>query len=160
MTCSRVREVEVEVRMSDTSVYLGSIFVEKGGRILDYFNGLSPFFALTERNGKVRIIGKAHVIDNVMINILSNGNRPWTVLKNVNAMFQGVKEVKLSGDPSITVEAFESNEGEKVEMSTITPKLKLDGKVVAPVGTRPACLLRPQPVPIWVEFGDEHVEIT
>jgi dynein heavy chain len=65
----------------------------------------------------------------MLLDILSNGNRPWTVLKNVNAMFQGVKEVKLSGDPAITVEAFESNEGEKVEMATVMPKLKLDGKV-------------------------------
>ena len=65
----------------------------------------------------------------MLLDILSNGNRPWTVLKNVNAMFQGVKEVKLSGDPSITVEAFESNEGEKVEMATVMPKLRLDGKV-------------------------------
>jgi len=65
----------------------------------------------------------------MLLDILSNGNRPWTVLKNVNAMFQGVKEVKLSGEPAITVEAFESNEGEKVAMDTLKPKLKLEGKV-------------------------------
>ncbi len=70
---SNVIEVEVEVRMSDTSVYLGSIFVEKGGRILDYFNGLSPFFALTERNGKVRTIGKAHVIQAIPHDRASSG---------------------------------------------------------------------------------------
>jgi hypothetical protein len=55
-------DVEVEVRMVDSTVYLGSIYIDKGGRILDYFNELSPFFALTERNGKVRIIAKAQVI--------------------------------------------------------------------------------------------------
>ena len=59
--------------MSDTSVYLGSIFVEKGGQILDYFNGLTPFFALTERNGKVRIIGKAHVIQAIPYDRASAG---------------------------------------------------------------------------------------
>ena len=56
------RDVEVEVRMVDSSVYLGSIYIDKGGRILDYFNELSPFFALTERNGKVRLIAKSQVI--------------------------------------------------------------------------------------------------
>lgn len=37
-------------------------------------------------------------------------HRPWIVLKNVNAMFQGVKEMGLEGEPAITVTTFISNE--------------------------------------------------
>jgi dynein heavy chain len=64
----------------------------------------------------------------MLLDILSNGNRPWVVLKNVNAMFQGIKEVTLSGDPGITCEAFVSNEGEIVPIKE-TGKLTLNGKV-------------------------------
>ena len=50
----------------------------------------------------------------MLLDILSNGNRPWIVLKNVNAMFQGVKEMGLDGDQAITVTTLVSNEGETV----------------------------------------------
>eukprot|EP00966_Prymnesium_polylepis_P300207 6937696-Prymnesium_polylepis.1 len=64
----------------------------------------------------------------MLLDILSNGNRPWVVLKNVNAMFQGVKEMGLEGEPATTVNTFVSNEGEVVDIK-ITGKLPLLGKV-------------------------------
>ena len=39
------------------------------------------------------------VSQTMLLDILSNGNRPWVVLKNVNAMMQGVKECQMKGDP-------------------------------------------------------------
>jgi dynein heavy chain len=79
---------------------------------------------------KRTIFPRFYFVSQVMLlDILSNGNRPWTVLKNVNAMFQGVKEIELSGEPALTVEKFISNEGETVAMDTVKPKLKLEGKV-------------------------------
>jgi len=56
----------------------------------------------------------------MLLDILSNGNRPWVVLKNVNAMMQGVKEIPLSGDPAIVTESLISNEGEVVPIK-MTP---------------------------------------
>eukprot|EP00966_Prymnesium_polylepis_P278492 6434596-Prymnesium_polylepis.1 len=64
----------------------------------------------------------------MLLDILSKGKRPWIVLKNVNAMFQGVKEMVLDGDPAITVTAFVSNEGESVTIKE-TGTLPLKGKV-------------------------------
>ena len=63
----------------------------------------------------------------MLLDILSNGNRPQIVMKNVNAMFQGVKEMPFAAD-GITLEAFVSNEGEKVPIK-MTSKLALKGKV-------------------------------
>ena len=64
----------------------------------------------------------------MLLDILSNGNRPWVVLKNINAMCQGMKEAVLEGEPAITVTHFVANEGEKVEL-TETGKLRCEGKV-------------------------------
>ena len=68
------------------------------------------------------------VSQTMLLDILSNGNRPWVVLKNVNAMMQGVKEMSLEGDPAVTVVSMTSNEGEVVPFK-ITGNLKCEGKV-------------------------------
>ena len=78
---------------------------------------------------KRTIFPRFYFVSQVMLlDILSNGNRPWVVLKNVNAMFQGIKDMKLEGEPAVTVTHFVSNEGEEVEIRE-TGKLKLQGKV-------------------------------
>ncbi|KAL3902283.1 MAG: hypothetical protein SGPRY_012130, partial [Prymnesium sp.] len=78
---------------------------------------------------KRTIFPRFYFVSQVMLlDILSNGNRPWIVLKNVNAMFQGVKEMGLEGEPAITVTTFISNEGEEVKISE-TGTLSLEGKV-------------------------------
>ena len=64
----------------------------------------------------------------MLLDILSNGSRPWIVLKNVNAIFQGIKSMELEGDPAITVTDFVSNEGEQVPIKH-TGVLPLTGKV-------------------------------
>ena len=47
---------------------------------------------------KRRIFPRFYFVSQTMLlDILSNGNRPWIVAKNVNAMFQGVKELGLKG---------------------------------------------------------------
>jgi len=61
-TQAETRAVEVEVRMTDGAVYLGTIYIDEGGRVLDFVNRAIPFFALTERNNKVRILAKAQVM--------------------------------------------------------------------------------------------------
>jgi dynein heavy chain len=76
---------------------------------------------------KRTIFPRFYFVSQVMLlDILSNGNRPGIVLKNVNAMMQGVKEMALEGDRTVT--AFISNEGEKVPI-TETGVLTLNGKV-------------------------------
>ena len=46
---------------------------------------------------KRTIFPRFYFVSQVMLlDILSNGNRPWIVMKNVNAMFQGVKEMAAS----------------------------------------------------------------
>ena len=69
------------------------------------------------------------VSQTMLLDILSNGNRPWVVLKNVNAMMQGVKECALTGDPAINVINMVSNEGEIVKfdkMGNLTCKGKVE----------------------------------
>ena len=53
----------------------------------------------------------------MLLDILSNGNRPAVVAQHVNAMFQGIKELKLSGANSATVDSVISNEGEEVKLA-------------------------------------------
>ena len=68
------------------------------------------------------------VSQTMLLDILSNGNRPWVVAKHINAMFQGVKEVGLQGEPATKCFQLVSNEGELFEFS-ITGSLQLKGKV-------------------------------
>ena len=78
---------------------------------------------------KRRIFPRFYFVSQTMLlDILSNGNRPWIVAKNVNAMFQGVKELGLQGDPAMTVHTMTSNEGEVLNIEMKGP-LTLDGKV-------------------------------
>jgi len=63
----------------------------------------------------------------MLLDILSNGNRPWVVMKNINAICQGVKDVPLEEDQR-TVKSFISNEGEECMMN-VGGALKLEGKV-------------------------------
>ena len=60
----------------------------------------------------------------MLLDILSNGNRPWIVEKSINAMFQGVAKLTLSGDPAITVTHLVSNEGEEVELKKMKSTLR------------------------------------
>ena len=62
----------------------------------------------------------------MLLDILSNGNRPWVVATHINALFQGIKELELSGEPKTTVQKLLSNEGEEVALGA---PLKLTGKV-------------------------------
>ena len=64
----------------------------------------------------------------MLLDILSNGNRPWLVAPHINALFQGVKELGLSGEPKATVEKMISNEGEVLDLKC-KGALKLSGKV-------------------------------
>jgi dynein heavy chain len=63
-----------------------------------------------------------------LLDILSNGNHPWIVVKHINNILQGVKTVKLEGEPTNTVVGFESNEAEVLECK-LSGSLKLTGKV-------------------------------
>ena len=63
---------------------------------------------------------------NMLLDILSNGNRPWVVAQHINAMFQGIKELGLPEGGS-SVEKLVSNEGEEVPLKG--GALKLAGKV-------------------------------
>lgn len=56
------RPVEAEVRMSDGANYVGVIHIREDERVLDYLNSPSPFFALTESSGKVRLLSKGQVL--------------------------------------------------------------------------------------------------
>ena len=64
----------------------------------------------------------------LLLDVLSNGNRPWVVAQHINNMFQGIKKLELSGEPAITINKYISNEGEALETKTAGP-LKLTGKV-------------------------------
>jgi hypothetical protein len=57
-----MRPVEAEVRMSDGANYVGIIHIREDERVLDYLNSASPFFALTETSGKVRLLSKGQVL--------------------------------------------------------------------------------------------------
>ena len=50
------------------------------------------------------------------------------MVKHINNILQGVKTVKLEGEPKNTVVAFESNEAEMLECK-LSGSLKLTGKV-------------------------------
>ena len=56
------RPVDAEVRMSDGATYVGTIHVKENDRVLDFLNSPSPFFALTETSGKVRLLSKKQVM--------------------------------------------------------------------------------------------------
>ena len=66
----------------------------------------------------------------MLLDILSNGNRPWVVMKNINAICQGVAGVKLEGTAGAerSVISFTSNEGEVCKMNN-EGILTLNGKV-------------------------------
>ncbi len=55
-------QVEVEVRLTDAKVYLGVVHVPKDVRVLDFMNDPTPFFALLEETGRVRILAKSQVV--------------------------------------------------------------------------------------------------
>ena len=55
-------QVEVEVRLTDGKVYLGVVHVPKDVRVLDFMNDPTPFFALLEETGRVRILAKSQVV--------------------------------------------------------------------------------------------------
>ena len=55
----------------------------------------------------------------MLLDILSNGNRPWIVEKSINAMMQGISRLELSGSPQTVVEKLVSNEGEEVAFSKL-----------------------------------------
>eukprot|EP00965_Chrysotila_dentata_P180076 5946247-Pleurochrysis_carterae.AAC.1 len=84
---------------------------------------------------KRRIFPRFYFVSQTMLlDILSNGNRPWIVAKNINAMFQGIKELGLKpstgveNDPLDVVHSMTSNEGEVVDLK-VTGPLHLEGKV-------------------------------
>eukprot|EP00306_Pavlova_sp_CCMP459_P002806 CAMPEP_0185179034 /NCGR_PEP_ID=MMETSP1139-20130426/31803_1 /TAXON_ID=298111 /ORGANISM="Pavlova sp., Strain CCMP459" /LENGTH=3023 /DNA_ID=CAMNT_0027744869 /DNA_START=1 /DNA_END=9072 /DNA_ORIENTATION=+ len=78
---------------------------------------------------KKRIFPRFYFVATAMLlDILSNGNRPNIVAQNINALLQGVKSLQLSGDPPSVVESITSNEGEVVPFSK-TGALPLKGKV-------------------------------
>ena len=55
---------------------------------------------------KKRIFPRFYFLSTTMLlDILSNGNRPWIVEKSINAMFQGVAKLTLKGEPAIEVRA-------------------------------------------------------
>ena len=57
-----MRPVETEIRMADGANYVGTIYIQKDSRVLDFLNEPAPFFALTEQNGKVRLLSKSQVL--------------------------------------------------------------------------------------------------
>ena len=69
-----------------------------------------------------------------LLDILSNGNRPWVVAGHINNMLQGVKKLELTGEPAITLTELVSNEGEVLKLAKKGP-LKLQGKVEIYLGT-------------------------
>jgi len=83
---------------------------------------------------KRRIFPRFYFVStNMLLDILSNGNRPWVVAQHINAMFQGIKELKMSGSPQTTVDALVANEGEEVPLKK-KGSLKLNGKVEVYLG--------------------------
>ena len=63
-----------------------------------------------------------------LLDILSNGNRPWVVAGHVNNILQGVKSLTLTGEPKINLTEFIANEAEVMD-TKLTGPLKLEGKV-------------------------------
>eukprot|EP00965_Chrysotila_dentata_P177512 5863930-Pleurochrysis_carterae.AAC.1 len=35
----------------------------------------------------------------MLLDVLSYGNRPWIVAQHITAMFQGIKQLRMGGDP-------------------------------------------------------------
>jgi len=104
------------------------------GLIAD-LNDMSDKLELCEKaladflESKKRIFPRFYFVATAMLlDILSNGNRPNVVAQHVNTLLQGVKSLELSGDPPSVVEAMTSNEGEVVPFSK-TGSLPLKGKV-------------------------------
>jgi dynein heavy chain len=76
---------------------------------------------------KRRIFPRFYFVStNMLLDILSNGNRPWVVAQHINALFQGIKDLALP-EGGNSVEKLVSNEGEEVAMKG--GALKLQGKV-------------------------------
>ena len=78
--------------------------------LMKELEGLASDLELCEKaladflEAKRRIFPRFYFVSQTMLlDVLSNGNRPWVVAKHVNAMFQGVKELELKGDPQTTV---------------------------------------------------------
>ena len=65
---------------------------------------------------------------NYLLDILSNGNRPWIVAGHINNILQGVKALTLKGSGQDSLEEFVANEGEILD-TKLTGPLKLKGKV-------------------------------
>jgi dynein heavy chain len=63
-----------------------------------------------------------------LLDVLSNGNRPWVVVGHINNILQGVKSMTLEGEPKVNWTTCVSNEGEKLELKH-TGTYKLQGKV-------------------------------
>ncbi|MDP6951884.1 MAG: hypothetical protein QGF53_03900 [Alphaproteobacteria bacterium] len=55
-------QVEVEVRLTDGEVYVGVVHAPQDVRVLDFMNDQTPFFALLEETGRVRILAKSQVV--------------------------------------------------------------------------------------------------
>ena len=103
--------------------------------LLDDLNDMSDKLELCEKSladfleSKKRIFPRFYFVATAMLlDILSNGNRPAIVASNINALLQGVKALELSGPNSSTVESMTANEGEVVPFSQTGP-LALKGKV-------------------------------
>jgi hypothetical protein len=67
-------KVEVEVQLTDGAIYLGTVHLAGGVRVLDFMNDATPFFALQESSGRVRIIAKSQVIQVIPHD---RGGVPW-----------------------------------------------------------------------------------
>ena len=66
----------------------------------------------------------------MLLEMLSDGNRPWLVARHISFVLQGVQTLRLVGEPKSTVRAIASAEGEEVAFSCNGP-LPLVGKVEA-----------------------------
>ena len=64
---------------------------------------------------------------NYLLDILSNGNRPWLVMVHINNMLQGIKSMTMTGEPKNVWESSMSNEGEMLHLKH-TGKCQLEGK--------------------------------
>ena len=103
--------------------------------LLRDLNDMSDKLELCERaladflESKKRIFPRFYFVATAMLlDILSNGNRPAIVAQHINALLQGVKALELSGPNAATVESITSNEGEVVPFDR-TGALALTGKV-------------------------------
>ena len=69
---------------------------------------------------KKRIFPRFYFLSTTMLlDILSNGNRPWIVEKSINAMMQGISRLELSGSPQTVVEKLVSNTPERTDDVTL-----------------------------------------